>query len=274
MKYIIPKLIGGLGNQLFILAAAMDVSMRYGRTLVLNNKPGNPHSNDKFTLLDLFPSLKIIPNIQIDKEYSGSDFNYKDILSDILSDISNESKNLFISGYNQHPKYIPDIFCNFIYNIPEISNYTNMKDVAFIHVRRGDYVNHPTFVIDTDKYYTSAVKHILTINPNIKLLILSDDLIWSNYYIMNLLRDLIPNENIIKLDRQYTPIETLKIMANCHGGSICANSSFSWWGAYVNKDRPIYMPYPWCSYDISPTLGLYFDKVNRVSWENGEIIDS
>jgi hypothetical protein len=69
------------------------------------------------------------------------------------------------------------------------------------------------------------------------------------------------------LDRQYTPIETLKIMANCNGGSICANSTFSWWGAYVNKDRPIYMPFPWSSYDISPTLGLYFDKVYRGKME-------
>lgn len=267
-KHVIPKLLGGLGNQLFILAAAMDISIRCNMRLVFHEKPGNPHSDEYRTICDLFPTTPVKKGINIEKEYSGSNYTYKDISLDIKP----EDMCIFISGYNQHPKYIPDGFCNFINHIPEQPPYSKMNNTAFLHIRRGDYVNHTIYEINSDLYYTTAVKNLLMKCPTIKLLILSDDTDWSNKYITELLKDSIPRENIIYLNRKYTATETLKIMANCLGGAICANSSFSWWGAFVNKDRPIYMPHPWCAYDISPTLGLYFDGVLRVSWETGEIL--
>jgi hypothetical protein len=267
-KVVVPKLIGGLGNQLFILAAAMDIAIRSNRILVFHDTPGNPHSDEKRRLKDMFPDISVKKDIKINKEYSGLDMSYKDILEDIDSNY----ETIFISGYNQHPKYIPDGFCNFINNIPEQPPYTKMDNTAFLHVRRGDYVNHTIYEINSDIYYKTCVKDLLMKCPSIKLLIVSDDTTWSNKYITELLKDIIPSENIVYLNREYTATETLKIMANCLGGAICANSSFSWWGAFVNKDRPIYMPHPWCAYDISPTLGLYFDGVLRVSWETGEIL--
>jgi len=267
-KVVVPKLLGGLGNQLFILAAAMDIALRSNRILIFNEIPGNPHSDEKRSLKDMFPDISVKKDIQIDKEYSGLDMSWKDI----LQDIDTNYKTIFISGYNQHPKYIPDGFSNFINNIPEQPPYSKMDNTAFLHVRRGDYVNHTIYEMNSDIYYKTAVKYLLMKCPSIKLLIVSDDTDWSNKYITNLLKDSIQRENIIYLNRKYTATETLKIMANCLGGAICANSSFSWWGAFVNKDRPIYMPHPWSAYDISPTLGLYFDGVLRVSWETGEIL--
>ena len=267
-RYVVPKLIGGLGNQLFILAAAMDISIRSNMQLVFHDKPGNPHSNEARTLCNLFPDIPIKIDIVIEKEYSGKTFTWNDILLDINPD----DICIFISGYNQHPKYIPDTFCNFIKNIPDQIPYIKMNDTAFLHVRRGDYVNHDIYEINSDIYYTAAVKNLLIRNPAIKLLIVSDDIVWSNKYITELLKDIIPGENILYLDREYTATETLNIMSNCLAGAICANSSFSWWGAFVNKVRPIYMPCPWSSYDLSPTLGLYFNGVLRVSWKTGEIL--
>lgn len=267
-KHVIPKLIGGLGNQLFILAAAMDISIRCNMQLVFHENPRNPHSSEYRILCHLFPNIHVNKNIKIEKEYSGNDYTYKDISLDIQP----EDMCIFISGYNQHPEYIPDQFCNFINNIPKQIPYNNMENTAFLHVRRGDYVNHIIYEINSDIYYTTAVKDLLIKCPSIKLLILSDDTDWSNKYITELLKDIILRENIVYLNREYTATETLKIMANCLGGAICANSSFSWWGAFVKKDRPIYMPYPWSSYNISPRLGLYFNNVLRVSWETGEIL--
>jgi hypothetical protein len=267
-KYVSPKLIGGLGNQLFILAAAMDIALKTNRIIIFHERPGNPHSDEKRRLTDLFPHIPIDRERVINKEYSGLDFSWKDI----LSDIDHNQITIFISGYNQHPQYIPDGFSNFINNIPVITNYNEMNDVAFLHVRRGDYVGHNIFYIDTDMYYTSAVKNLLNENPNVKILVISNDLTWSNNYIKNLLKDILPSDHILSLDKDYTATESLKIMANCLGGGICANSTFSWWGAYVNKNRPIYMPCPWSSYDASPNLGLYFEGVKRVSWNSGEIL--
>lgn len=259
--YVVPKLIGGLGNQLFILAAAVDVALRTNRTIIFHEIPGNCHCPDDRSLVDLFPTIPVCRNIVINKEYSGSLSTYIDIVTNIDPD----AKTIFVSGYNQHPYYIPTLFCDFITNIPYVVPYVNRTDLAFLHVRRTDYVNHPCYECNTDVYYTAAVKDLVSVYPTINILIISDDTNWSNTYIKKLLENIIPNSQIMTLDRNYKPTDTLKIMANCLGGAICANSTFSWWGAYLNKNRPIYMPYPWSSYDTSPQLGLYFEGVKTIS---------
>jgi hypothetical protein len=259
--FVIPKLIGGLGNQLFILASAMDIAIRCKRTLVFNQEPINCHCPDDRSLSALFPEIPFHIGVEADAEYSGDTHSY----IDIAPLINPEHRSICITGYNQHPSYIPPGFTNFIHNIPNISPYMQRQDLAFLHVRRTDYVNHPCYPCDTDKYYTAAVQHLLSINPNIILLIVSDDTTWSNPYIQTLLAPLISKERILTLDRDYSATDTLKIMANCCGGAICANSSFSWWGAYLNRERPIYMPHPWSAYDTSLELGLYFEGVHRIS---------
>jgi len=258
--FVVPKLIGGLGNQLFILAAAMDVAERINRTIVFNETPSNCHNPDDHSLSILFPTIPIQYGISIDGEYSGNMYSY----IDITKSIDCTKKAILISGYNQHPSYIPSTFCKFIDNIPNVVPYTNMKNIAFLHVRRTDYVNNPTYRCDTDTYYTKAVSELLILNPVIKVLVISDDVQWSNSYIQTLLAPLLSNDRIMTLDKVYSPTDTLKIMVNCLGGAICANSTFSWWGAYLNKNRPIYMPSPWTMYDTSPSLGLYFDGVKQI----------
>ena len=258
---VIPKLIGGLGNQLFILASAMDIAIRCKRILILNHIPTNCHCPEDRPLSALFPEIPVRIGETADAEYCGDTYSY----IDIAPRINPEQRSIYISGYNQHSAYIPAGFTNFINHIPDISPYIQRSDLAFLHVRRTDYVDHPCYPCDTDRYYTTAVQHLLSVNPNIKLLIVSDDTAWSNPYIQALLAPLLPKDRILTLDREYSATETLKIMANCCGGAICANSSFSWWGAYVNRERPIYMPHPWSSYDSSPDLGIYFKGVHQIS---------
>lgn len=258
---VIPKLIGGLGNQLFILASAMDIAIRCKRTLIFNQEPTNCHCPEDRSLSVLFPEIPIRNGVIVDAEYCGETQTYKDI----APLINPEHRSICIAGYNQHPSYIPSGFTNFIHKIPDISPYIQRRDLAFIHVRRTDYVNNSCHFCDTDRYYTAAVQHLLTVNPHINLLVVSDDTAWSNPYIQTLLAPLLPKERILTLDRIYTATETLKIMVNCYGGAICANSSFSWWAAYINRERPIYMPHPWSSYDISRDLGIYFAGVHQIS---------
>ena len=66
-------------------------------------------------------------------------------------------------------------------------------------------------------------------------------------------------------DIQYTVIdepelETLYLMSQCAGG-ICANSSFSWWGAFLNPHRKIVMPDKWYPHSTLNTEGYYFPGV-------------
>jgi len=266
-KYVVPKLMGGLGNQLHMISAAMDVALRTNRTLIFNYISHNPHSPEPRSLCDLFPEVPIRSDIQVVNDYPGETFTYKDI----VAHINHEDTCISISGYNQHPKYIPEGFCKFIDNIPQQHPYVNMTDTAFVHFRRKDYVGHPYYEINMDVYYTTAVKTLLSTNPNVKLLVISDDTEWSYQYITNLLSGIMNRENILVLGPEYTATESLKIMANCLGGAICANSSFSWWGAYINRNRPIFMPTPWITLDENPNLGLFFEGVTMVFWKNGNI---
>ena len=48
-------------------------------------------------------------------------------------------------------------------------------------------------------------------------------------------------------------LETFNIMTQCHGGAICANSTFSWWGAFLgahSKKAPVIIPQKWINLPI------------------------
>jgi hypothetical protein len=54
-------------------------------------------------------------------------------------------------------------------------------------------------------------------------------------------------------------------MKECKAGAICANSSYSWWGAYLNTERCITMPSKWFNNNVFYTKGYYFPGVHIIS---------
>ena len=56
-KTVVPKLVGGLGNQLFIMASAVDAANRWNASVVFHGTPGNPHCPDDLSLSVLFPDV-------------------------------------------------------------------------------------------------------------------------------------------------------------------------------------------------------------------------
>lgn len=92
-------------------------------------------------------------------------------------------------------------------------------DAIAVHCRRGDYVNNPFYVdlTDTD-YYKRAMAEF----PNERFIIFSDDIEWCKTYFIG---DYWFNEE--------DEIAAMNTMASCKG-HIIANSSYSWWGAYLS----------------------------------------
>jgi hypothetical protein len=120
-------------------------------------------------------------------------------------------------------------------------------DRVAIHVRRGDYVNNPFYVdlIKTD-YYKKAVAMF----PNDRFLFFSDDIQFVKDYYIDIFRE---KNGRFDYSEGHTEEEDLKLMASCKH-QIIANSSFSWWAAWLGKKDNQKVIYP---------LNWYADGVQR-----------
>lgn len=139
------------------------------------------------------------------------------------------------------------------------------ENPIFLHVRRGDYVkqpeNHPVCPIS---YYEKALKEFPEDTP---VFVFSDDLDWCREHFTDD-RFMMPEENLMYNHtadtndgriKTYVPYYDLCMMSLC-SGAIIANSSMSWWGAYLQNGRgKVVAPKPWFGtrykdYDMSDLL--------------------
>ena len=103
------------------------------------------------------------------------------------------------------------------------SNMGNYDKRVALHVRRGDYVNNPFYVdLFADGYYERAMRHF-----NGSFLVFSDDMSWCKEQ---------PIFRHCDFAEVGTDVDQLNWFAMC-GDRIIANSSFSWWGAYLSPNK-------------------------------------
>jgi hypothetical protein len=238
---------GRLGNQMFQYAALKALSLETGFKCFLPNhlaiKPDGAFdlTNNKWLeyKLDLLECFQITTPIQentLTKTYQEKGFTFD-------PGISLVDGNTAIEGYFQSYKYFEafakDIKKEFTFrpNILEkckniILKYTNPVS---IHIRRGDYVNHPAYWTVTPEYIINALQ---AFNPGAKAtyLVFSDDIEWC--------KEIFGEDFIfVEGNNQY---EDLCLMSLCKH-NIIANSSYSWWGAWLNsnKNKKVVAPSQW-----------------------------
>ncbi len=113
-----------------------------------------------------------------------------------------------------------------------------------VHVRRGDYVGHPLFSMnDLERYYAKAIEFVSAKVPNARFVLYSDDRQWCENWELT-------KQYGMLLPRHATPgrssLRDLASMASCDH-NIIANSTYSWWAAWLNKSthKVVVMPARW-----------------------------
>ena len=269
---------GRLGNQMFQFASTLGIANRLGleaRFPIDNclkfqgSGPFDPKLGRnmlvKCDLLDCFDidPIYFIPerHLVLDKVYHESVFEY-----DAGTQQIEDGTNLY--GYFQTEKYFLDardlILQQFAFKahirqsaefyMENIRSTNKGSQIVSIHVRRGDYVmfpdHHPTC---SKEYYNTAISKFEEFDQK-RFLVFSDDIDWCSQEFQG--------ENFIVCDIQDPYIE-LYLMSLCDH-HIIANSSFSWWGAWLNRkeEKKVIAPSRW----FGSAMNKNTDDVYSPNW--------
>lgn len=233
------KLKGRLGNQLFQLAAAMSYAIDTGNEFYLPMTTGNekewPHYfRDKWA----------------GKKYGGPfDEIYKEP-SHAYTKIPRMDGRILLDGYFQSYKYLESNI-QIIREAFAFDNFTNYGWVS-IHVRRGDYLQHPTkHPVVTMDYLKEAVSKF---SEDISFQIFSDDLPWCKQNLNKEFFDAYAGGRDFEYEETTDPISDIHYMAMAEH-NIVANSSFSVMAALMNNNHRKIV--------VCPDEGSYFGKDNK-----------
>lgn len=269
---IIVKVIGGLGNQLFQYALGRTIAHKNNTVLKIDitsfKTYNRKYALDNFNIIENFATEEEIRHLKYSNRlkhlaykltkssklfYKQSFINELDFAFD--QNIFKSPSNVYLEGYWQSEKYFKeagDIIRN-EFTIKskaeginkEIAEEINSCEAVSVHVRRGDYVTN----LETNKfhglcsleYYKEALNKITSCIENPHFFVFSDDPKWAQD---NLNFDY-PSRFITHngTEKNY---EDLRLMSLCKH-NIIANSSFSWWGAWLNKnlDKMVVAPRKW-----------------------------
>jgi len=289
---IIVKLMGGLGNQMFQYAAGRSLACRHNAGLKLDvsflESDQKGVAARAYELRHLNISADIATSREV-AEMTGcgksrietmlARFRQITGLTKLKSNVFLErhfhfnqefltaSDNTYLEGYWQSEKYFKEIEeiirREFVVRYPlagknlEISELIKSVNSVSIHVRRGDYVTNPetrrTHGICSLEYYLESIKEICKRAPDPHFFVFSDDMEWVR-------RSLKIDYPVAYVDFNGSDnaYDDLRLMSLCRH-NIIANSSFSWWGAWLNSNQGklVVAPRTWLmdkSHDTSDIL--------------------
>lgn len=219
---------GRLGNQMFQYASIKGIAANRNLDFMISDSPYN-------RLQSVFDFSGTFAQSENYSQLSEKDFYFDQNLFDNCPDNTN------LSGYFQSYKY----FLNIEQEIKKDFTFRKKREeldyeYVSIHVRRGDYVNLPDcHPLCSESYYYRAKK---SFPSGTKFLLISDDPAWCLE--QEIFRD-------CKHVNTYTDIDDLFLMTRAVG-NIIANSTFSWWGAYlnVNHNKTVVAPIKWFGIEI------------------------
>lgn len=175
---------------------------------------------------------------------------------DFIPDLTTKKESLLIEGYWQTERYFSscrEALLN-AFKFPEFENGSKNDRIArrlcrceslSLHIRRGDYLKIAnTSGICTVDYYEKAMATVIEKkNPQL-ILVFSDDPRWCEDNLKNLLHSI--DAVFVDWNKGHESYRDMQLMSLC-SHNIIANSSFSWWGAWLNQnpDKVVIAPSRW-----------------------------
>lgn len=269
---VIVKLNGGIGNQLFQFAFGKNIASQNKIKLKFDTTPFSADIDRSFKLkffnidhgiadnTDLtyftknntfikrfFNFFEIAKPFRYKRYYKENGFKFNKNTKKL------KSKNLYLEGYWQSEKYFKDISeiikkeitlkdgldKKFDDLVEKIKNNVSVS----IHFRKSDYLleKHSSIYSNLDNnYYQKAIEIINKTTKNPLFFIFSDDVNWVKNNIK------LPSTSVFVSNGKNKDYEELILMSKCKN-NIIANSTFSWWGAWLNKNsyKTVIAPKNW-----------------------------
>lgn len=261
---MIVRLNGGLGNQLFQYAFGVSVAQRRNEQVFFEKHQLDGGAHRAYSLDAFCVNVRFLNGAYLGPKYEERIFNFD-------PGVYNAARNAHFVGNWQTEKYFnePAVREDFRYKRP-MSQQTNLmasviqtRASASIHVRRSDYLIPSTAAYHGNmglEYYGSAIAYIKARVPGVHFFIFSDDPQWC--------KQAFPTADFTIVDHNgwgngltgpAQEHEDLYLMSLCNH-AIIPNSSFGWWGAWLNPDkqRIVIAPKRWfivqhlCTDDIIP----------------------
>lgn len=262
---IIVRIVGGLGNQMFQYAYAKALQQKGFNVAIDISKfktyklHGGYHL-DKYNIdlkvAGIIPTFLSLVKLKRNIKEKNLLFDYN---------LLNLKGSEFVKGYFQTEKYflgIRNILQEQFIIKQEISaaalcysaDIKKTRNSCALHIRRGDFIadnkaNKVHGTCDLD-YYNKAIKLMNKKHEDTKFFVFSDDILWS--------KTNLKLKNVTYIDYKGIPHEDIYLMSLCKN-NITANSSFSWWGAWLNENenKTVISPKKW-----------FVNKENEVASKN------
>tara|TARA_R110002051_G_scaffold9348_1_gene37118 strand:+ start:32 stop:853 length:822 start_codon:yes stop_codon:yes gene_type:complete len=242
---VVVKLIGGLGNQMFQYAAAKALALHTKHELRLDLSGFEDYKLRAYGLhhfnINAKPFKqkskwirKLENKLKLTTYYNEQSFRFNPEVFNIIN------KNIRLQGYFQAEDYFityrNDILNDFKIVSPLKKQTQNLMvemaktNAVSIHIRRGDFLTHEVHNTSKEEYYKEAMTFIESKIEQPTYYVFSDDMDWVKANFKS-------NHKAVYVDFNdaSTAFEDIKLMSNCQH-NIIANSSFSWWAAWLNTN--------------------------------------
>ncbi|RKM59800.1 alpha-1,2-fucosyltransferase [Butyrivibrio sp. CB08] len=288
---IIIQLKGGLGNQMFQYALYRELLQR-GKEVKIDDVTGFEHDKLRIPVLDRF-------GIEYEKATPAEVVAITDSRMDIFSRIRRkltgrktkeiiemegifdpkilELDEAYLVGYWQSDKYftspevidhLQDTFAKRPQEIMHDSvSWTTLQQIecsesVSIHVRRTDYLDAEHIKVHnlcSEQYYKNAISMVRAKHPNAVFFIFTDDKEWCKEHFKG--------HNFINVELQegeFTDVADMLLMSRCKH-HIIANSSFSWWSAWINDapEKMVIAPEKWIN--NKKMDDIYTERMTKVA---------